>query len=288
MKVKNTPDGLVIYNPKTYQTIRFTKEESKKLGIKELAKDTPPEVVHLEISDRCNLNCPYCYVKDKSNRELTTETWEKIIKELVDNGVFQVTFGGGEPTMRKDLHRLASYARNQGLTICMTSNGLNIPKLSPLTLKLFDQINISYHEQEGFEEALVCLKENNVKRGINFCFSKSYQSSLELIRRIGLRQDAEILFLSYKPVNNDFENQIPPKEVYQIAKTLHETGSKVAIDGLTCGTCLASKRFCDIDSLGNVMVCSFLREPAGNLTKQSFKEIWGKRNKVIKCPYLLK
>jgi len=138
IKVKNTPDGLVLYSPKDYTTIRLDREESRRLGVKKFPKDTPPEVVHLEISNRCNLNCDYCYCGDKSNHELKTAQWLKIIKGLAESGVFQITYGGGEPTMREDLGELAEYAKSIGLTLCMTSNGLKIPELKPETLKLFD------------------------------------------------------------------------------------------------------------------------------------------------------
>lgn len=286
-KVKNTPEGLVFYFPQTYTTIRLDRNESKMFGARAFPEDTPPEVVHLEISDRCNLNCPYCYVKDKSKRELPTEGWEKIIKDLADSGVFQLTFGGGEPTMRKDLPRLTKYVKSLGLTLCMTSNGLKIPEMTSDTLRLFDQINISWHNQHPFfEVALYTLACVGVKRGINFCLSKQYEKDLDFIKRVADQWGAEILFLTYKPVNGDFENQIPPQKVYQIAKELNDSGLAVAVDGLTCQTCLASKRFCDIDSLGNVMVCSFLREPVGNLLTENLKTIWAKRPKQITCPYL--
>ncbi len=42
----------------------------------EFPKDlTAPEVVHLEVSDRCTKDCEYCYV-DMEGNELTTEQWK--------------------------------------------------------------------------------------------------------------------------------------------------------------------------------------------------------------------
>jgi len=286
IKIKNTPDGVVCYDPQSYTTIRFNKAESLKLGVKGFPKDTPPEIVHLEISDRCNLNCPYCYVKDKSNKELATEEWKRIIKVLSDNGIFQVTFGGGEPTMRADLDVLAHYVKTLGLSLCMTSNGLKIPGFDYKTLQLFDQINISWHNQSIFELALNTLKNSKVRRGINYCLSKQYLKDLKTIKKIAKRQEAEILFLTYKPTDGDIDNQLPPKQVLEVATQAHKEGFQVAVDGMTCQTCLAAKRFCDIDSLGNLLLCSFIREPIGNLLKEPFRNIWARRNRKITCPYL--
>jgi len=286
MKTKNTPEGLVFYDPKTYTTVRLNREESRKLGIKKFPKDTPPEVVHLEISDRCNLNCPYCYVRGKRGRELSTAEWVRIIKDLADTGVFQVTFGGGEPTMREDLEELALYAKACKLTLCMTSNGLRIPEIKPSVLKLFDQINVSWHRQAGFVRALAYLKDCHVRRGINFVLSKQYEKDLGFIKQVSKQYGAEILFLTYKAVNQDINNQISAKQVFKEALKAFKEHLKVAVDGMTCGTCLAGKRFCDIDSLGNVMVCSFIRKPIGNLLEEPFKKIWARRNKNISCPYV--
>jgi len=146
---------------------------------------------------------------------------------------------------------------------------------------------VSWHGQKWFEQALAYLGACRVRRGINFCLSKFYEKDLELVKLIAKKQEAEILFLTYKPVNNDPNNQLSPARVLKIAQQTSKEGIEVAVDGMTCQTCLASKRFCDIDSLGNVMVCSFIRQPIGNLIKENFKTIWAKRNRVIICPYLV-
>jgi MoaA/NifB/PqqE/SkfB family radical SAM enzyme len=181
MKAKLTPEGMAIYIPEKHTTIRLESleeiEKYTKLKLKKLPDDYPgPEIVHLEISDRCNLSCPYCYVGKKEARELTTGQWIQIIRKLADAGVFQITFGGGEPTMRDDLIPLAAYAKEVGLNVAMTSNGVNIPKYYQQQLRFFDQINISFHLASGgkvFEAALKHLKDNGIRRGINSCLSRS-------------------------------------------------------------------------------------------------------------------
>ena len=285
-QVKNTPKGLVFYNRGSYMTVRMNKKESRACGVKSFPADTPPEVVHLEISDRCQMRCSYCYCGEKSNREISTEDWKRIITQLKNAGVFQVTFGGGEPTMREDLEELARFVKSLELTLCMTSNGKNIPKIDKEVLRLFDQINVSWHNQKGFEKALKCLKKYEVRRGINFCLSKQYESDVELVRRIAERQEAEILFLTYKAVNNDQKNQIPPSQVLRIAHTIQDSGVDVAVDGATCQMCLGGRRFIDVSSVGDVMSCSFIRKPIGNLLKEGFGEIWRKRPKKVVCPYI--
>jgi MoaA/NifB/PqqE/SkfB family radical SAM enzyme len=75
------------------------------------------------------------------------------------------------------------------------------------------------------------------------------------------------------------------------ARRLHDQGFKVAVDGLTCASelpdfCMQKRRFCDLDSLGNVMPCSFVRQPMGNLLKKTFAETWRSRGEQVSCPFV--
>ena len=54
-----------------------------------------------ELTYRCNLQCPYCYVGNSRDKdELTTEEWFKIIDQIPWYSF--VTLVGGEPLIRKD------------------------------------------------------------------------------------------------------------------------------------------------------------------------------------------
>lgn len=251
--------------------------------------DEPCEIVHLEVSNRCNLSCPYCYAGKKAGEELSTGKWTEILDDLAEYGVFQVTFGGGEPTMREDLKQLALHARRKGLNLCMTTNGLLLPELGQETLCLFNQINISHHgDAESLSRGIAHLQERNVPRGINFVALCRYMKDLPLISTLAETFDAELLLLSGKGV----EDALSPADVMQAARRLNGLGLRVAVDGLTCAGeigdyCMQKRRFCDVDSLGNVLPCSFVREPMGTLLKTPFAHIWRKRGDQTRCPHLV-
>ena len=62
----------------------------------------------------CNQRCVHCYAAGQvqsSEEELSTEDWKKIIDRCREIGIPQLTFTGGEPTMRDDLPELISYAK---------------------------------------------------------------------------------------------------------------------------------------------------------------------------------
>ncbi len=87
-----------------------------------------PNVAILELTQRCNHRCFFCYCpweydKNYKNIELSTTNWFDIIKTYVNNGVKQVTFTGGEPLMRNDLLELVKFAFKQGLRVGIITNG---------------------------------------------------------------------------------------------------------------------------------------------------------------------
>lgn len=62
----------------------------------------------LELTYRCNLQCPYCYVgSDRNKQELTLDEWRKVIDQIPFYGI--VTLVGGEPLIRKDFIDIFAY-----------------------------------------------------------------------------------------------------------------------------------------------------------------------------------
>ena len=278
------------YEPRTATTVRLDRSETAELLHRDIpfdSLDEPCEIVHLEISNHCNMACPYCYVQEKDGQELATEQWKAILDDLAGYGVFQVTFGGGEPTLREDLKELALHARRRGLNLFMTTNGLRLPQIGPDTLCLFNQVNVSYHGDEQIVwKTLEHLERHKVQRGINFVVLKPYMPALSFIVLTSDIFGAELLVLTAKGVND----ALPAEAVMAEARKLHQQGFKVAVDGLTCSAelpdyCMQKRRFCDVDSKGNVMPCSFVRTPIGNLLEKPFSEIWRFRGEQVPCPF---
>ena len=62
----------------------------------------------------CNAKCIHCYAagqKLSSQAELSTEDWKKVIDKIKEAGTPQITFTGGEPTIREDLVELVDYSK---------------------------------------------------------------------------------------------------------------------------------------------------------------------------------
>jgi len=293
-----TKSGLVVYDTENLIIVRYNKKETNEVILKDHLEidynilDDFCEVVHLELTDRCNLKCKYCYKEKSKKMELKTEDWYKIIDSLVEYGIFQVTFGGGEPLMRKDMPDLLDYCVNKNLNVAMTTNGILLASFSKSTMTKFKQINVSYHgDMLILVNALKYLEDIKVKSGINFVLRREYVKHIEAIMALSKTFDAEVLFLTYKPVIKDYDNVVDGNIVYSIAKYYANKNYKVAVDGMTCfgktdEYCLQKRRFADIYSNGDVYPCSFVRKSMGNILQKSFSEIWKMRGEQIKCPFI--
>ena len=74
----------------------------------------------------CNVQCDYCTVTpEMRHKNLTATAIAKALEEGAAAGLKKAAFGGGEPTIRKDLVKLVKLARTLGYgTIKISSNGL--------------------------------------------------------------------------------------------------------------------------------------------------------------------
>ncbi len=94
------------------------------------AKTRRPVVVWT-MHRRCNLRCLHCYT-DSENRPYPGElTFEEARHMLDDLAAFQIPallLSGGEPLMHPDFFKLASYAKERGLRLTLSTNGTLITK----------------------------------------------------------------------------------------------------------------------------------------------------------------
>lgn len=95
-----------------------------------------PTSCNIMVTNRCNLKCVMCRQwREEPARELSTEDWKGIIKDLRSDGIRNIHFTGGEPLIRGDLADLVRYCAGLGIATGMTTNAtlLDKEKLDELT-----------------------------------------------------------------------------------------------------------------------------------------------------------
>lgn len=81
------------------------------------------------LSYRCNSRCSMCSRWKEKSEDFSTEEAKRVLEQLANMGVVNVSLSGGEPLLREDFFELVSYAKKLGIYyITTTSNGILIDK----------------------------------------------------------------------------------------------------------------------------------------------------------------
>lgn len=107
--------------------------------------------LRLSVTDLCNLRCVYCMPaggveKRRHEDVLTVEELEEIARSAGRCGIRKIRLTGGEPLVRRGIVDIcARTAEAPGVEeVCMTTNGLLLPKLAPELRKAgLRRVNIS-------------------------------------------------------------------------------------------------------------------------------------------------
>lgn len=85
-----------------------------------------PSLISWNLTKKCNLRCPHCYLEagKKAEYELSTEECLGLVDEMKLLGTEMLILTGGEPLLRKDIFDIAQYASGQGIWVVMGTNGV--------------------------------------------------------------------------------------------------------------------------------------------------------------------
>jgi MoaA/NifB/PqqE/SkfB family radical SAM enzyme len=101
----------------------------------------------LDLSNACNLNCPYCFIEEKNSKrklrqphELSIDETFAILDDFVVAGALTVNLvGAGEPTIDPHFEMIIRRVAELGLTTVLFSNGITIAKKPSLADFLYEQ-----------------------------------------------------------------------------------------------------------------------------------------------------
>ena len=155
----------------------------------------------------CNQKCLHCYAAGQplsDTPELTTAQWKEILAKLRAANVPQVTFTGGEPTLRADLVELVEVA--QWFVTRLNTNGrLLTPELCRRLYEAsLDSVQVTLYSHdpaihnalvgaEGFDDTVTGIK-NAVAAGLSvsvntpLCsLNEDYAATVRFVHELGVR-----------------------------------------------------------------------------------------------------
>ena len=100
----------------------------------------PAGLAILEVTERCNLTCPMCYAySSPSERDYSLEEIEMRLDQLiaVEGKGISLQISGGEPSVRKDLDKIAAMVKSKGFGhLEIVSNGIRLAREPEFAEKL--------------------------------------------------------------------------------------------------------------------------------------------------------
>jgi len=87
-----------------------------------------PSLISWNLTKKCNLRCPHCYMEagQAAENELTTDECLRLLDDMKALGTEMLILTGGEPLLRKDIYDIARAASSQGFWVVMGTNGVLI------------------------------------------------------------------------------------------------------------------------------------------------------------------
>lgn len=145
-----------------------------------------PTQANFEVTHKCNAKCSFCYIVTNSISETPPaylEKAEKVLQKLAENGVFRVTFFGGEPLLIKSLPYLIKLASMHGMLTTLVTNGLLIDdEFCEEVDGYLDMIAISIHGLGETHDKIIgvpgaydrIVKRMSILRRFSFCVGVSF------------------------------------------------------------------------------------------------------------------
>lgn len=142
----------------------------------------------IDVTNRCNLNCPICFANANSTGlvyEPSLEQIRKMLENLRKNRPiksFAFQFSGGEPTIRNDLPEMIKIAKEMGFSYIMVdTNGIKIAEDRKYIKVLHEAgLNSFYLQFDGLDDDVYELT-----RGMPML--KTKLQAIENCRKLGLR-----------------------------------------------------------------------------------------------------
>ena len=264
----------------------------------------------------CNQKCLHCYAAGQplsDTPELTTAQWKEILSKLRAANVPQVTFTGGEPTLRADLVELVEAA--QWFVTRLNTNGrLLTPELCRRLYEAsLDSVQVTLYSHdpaihnalvgaEGFDDTVTGIR-NAVAAGLSvsvntpLCsLNEDYAAAVRFVNGLGVRYvtcsglipsgsaegaESQATRLTEEQLTDVLRRAVTAAEELEMEMDFTSPGwlkeETLRSLGLTlvpsCGACLSNMA---IAPDGGVIPCqSWLSsQPLGNMLTDDWDKIW--------------
>lgn len=331
-------DIYIIMN--TFKQIAYREDVDASIGYMRLGDYAPymraPHRMDLMVSAmtkegkwHCNQKCVHCYAAGQENaeeEELSTNEWMDIIDKCKLIGIPQLTFTGGEPTMRDDLLQLIKHA--SWFVTRLNTNGIKLSKeyCEQLRKVSLDSVQITFYSEDKdihnqlvgadkFDETLAGI-DNAIEAGLSVSINtplctlnKDYVKTLKFLHDRGVIYVtcSGLITTGNATTDKSEKMQLGKEEIKEVLKAAvdycYENGMEInftspgwieasffdelGIVTPSCGACLSNMA---ITPSGNIVPCqSWLSgRPLGNILEDNWEDIWNNEECMSRRDYSAK
>ncbi len=244
-----------------------------------------PLFVSWNITFHCNLHCQYCNTHSIRRKEWDLPQILAGLDTLWGQGVRWITFGGGEPFLKKGLGEILAHAKGLGFNVFLSTNG-GLASEHRADLGWVDHVNISLDGPRevhdlvrgagAFDKALegvdVC-REEGASVSLLCVLSKHNLKHVEEVVSIASERGLTVMFQpATRWLNSSVESNpiCPPVDAYRATvarlKTLKKGGAPIrnSLGGLdhiahwpdpTPIWCVAGRLISVLEPDGSVLTC---------------------------------
>lgn len=178
--------------------------EERKLTVSRAAT---PELCDIKITDWCDIGCKYCYMGSTiKGKHAVYKDVSAMLGALADMKVFEVAFGGGEPTTHPDFIRILRRAHSLGIVPNFTTKNLawikNGQHKEILKYAGAFAFSVDNHKQIitlAKELRKAKIKENRVN--LHIVMGTIEREEFWRMMAAAARKDLRVTLLGYKKVN---------------------------------------------------------------------------------------
>lgn len=304
---------------------KFDLNNSKKLSDFEYLF-TRPAQVQFDLTNKCNLDCVYCYNKDNcfKKRELNNDELRIINKKIINQlNPLYVSFSGGEPLIRAEiLLELADSLKRNGIKVHLNTNLLLINKLIAKRIGEigFDKINVNIdslnkqNEIRGGKDLLKKLFDSlellekyfdKNKISIACVVNKlNYKEIFELASFVKKRDYMELHLLDMIPCGESRHKYILSKKEWREFYTIYQKIKKLDIkikpnhaliflnelDRIKIPFCMAGRFKMVITASGYIVPCNYFKSEkflCGNALTDDLLKVWKDSSVMKKFRYFI-
>ena len=225
--------------------------------------------IYIEITNICNLSCPFCMPDGRKKEYMSMENFKQIIRKIKLYTSYIYLHVKGEPLLHPAINEMIEYAVNEGLQVNLTTNGTKIENLKSKKIRQLNYSMQSSNQVDQIQQTIQKMREYIEGTAIYLSlrmWSSAIKDDIEIINMLKQEFNKEVLlnkkelapniFLSVEEEFTwpDLEGQQEEERGYCYGLLEHIA---ILVDGSVVPCCL--------DHKGQVVL--------GNILKQEMEEI---------------